>query len=284
MDTAGYLRRLDLDDPGPPSAEALNALHRAHVERVPYETIEIQVQRPTTVDPHEAAHRIVELRRGGYCYQLNGAFSLLLAALGYDVTWHRGGVQPPTEPDPVGATGNHLALTVANLPTDSDATGAWLVDAGLGDALHEPLPLVPGRYIQGPFTYELKPSTTEPGGWRFEHSPGMSFTGMDFRPQRATQEDFRARHEFLSTSPDSMFVRTFAVQRRDAHGVDVLTGCVLKRVPENGTKPITLNEPGDWLEVLNEVFGIELDRAERDVLWARVRAAHERWLRGQYSR
>jgi arylamine N-acetyltransferase len=85
MDTAAYLRRLGVDDAGPPSAAALAALHRAHVVRVPYETIEIQLGRPTTVDPHEAAERIVECNRGGYCYHLNGAFSLLLYALGYDV-------------------------------------------------------------------------------------------------------------------------------------------------------------------------------------------------------
>ena len=33
-DVQGYLRRLGLDDPGPPSAEALAAIHRAQVERV----------------------------------------------------------------------------------------------------------------------------------------------------------------------------------------------------------------------------------------------------------
>src|SRR4051812_40437510 len=112
MDPAAYLRRIGVDDPGPPSVAGLRALQRAHVERVPYETIEIHMGRSPTVAPHEAARRVVERRRGGYCYHLNGSFSLLLDALGYDVTWHRGGVQARSEPEPVGATGSHLALTV----------------------------------------------------------------------------------------------------------------------------------------------------------------------------
>jgi N-hydroxyarylamine O-acetyltransferase len=280
MDVTGYLRRLRIDDPGPPTAANLDVLHRAQVERIPYEVIEIQLGRPTTVDPHEAADRIVRRRRGGYCYHLNGAFSLLLRALGYDVTWHRGGVQNHSSSEPVGATGNHLALTVASLPSDEHPEGDWFVDAGLGDALHRPLPLRSGRYTQGPFTYELHPSEAEPGGWRFEHDPSGSFVGMDFRPTEATQQDFQARHEFLSTSPDSPFVRTCSIQRRDATGVDALTGCVLERKPSGETA--TLDTEDEWFGAIRDVFGMPLDDIDRAALWRRVRAAHEAWL--QYSR
>jgi N-hydroxyarylamine O-acetyltransferase len=285
LDIAGYLRRLDIDDPGPPSVEGLRALHRAHVERIPYEAIEIQLGRPTTVDPYEAAHRIVSRHRGGYCYHLNGAFSVLLDALGYDVTWHRGGVQNRREPRPPGATiANHLALTVQGLP---DHDGAWLVDVGLGDALHEPLPLAAGRYRQGPFAYELRRSEVEPGGWRFDHDPQGSFKGMDFRPGRATTGDFEQRHAYLSTSPDSQFVRTCSVQRRDAGGIDILTGCVLKRIGLRAGGPRTLETQQEWFDALADLFDLpltDLTRAEREALWARVRDAHAKWQEAQYSR
>ena len=32
------------------------------------------------------------------------------------------------------AVGNHLALTVDQLPTDENPSGIWYVDSGLGDA------------------------------------------------------------------------------------------------------------------------------------------------------
>ena len=268
MDAAAYLRRIGLDDPGPPSAAGLAALQRAHVERVPYETIEIQMGRPTTVDPHEAARRIVEGHRGGYCYHLNGSFSLLLDALGYDVTWHRAGVQAGSEPHPVGATGSHLALTVSGLPTDESPDGGWLVDAGLGNGIHAPIPLVPGTYRQGPLTYELRRSDAEPGGWRFEQDPRMSWIGMDFRPGRATQDDFTEYHSWLSTSPESPFVQSFTAQRRDEHGVDAVIGSVLHHHPDG--EPIRLDARDDWLGVLHDRFGIALDAEERDVLWSRA--------------
>jgi N-hydroxyarylamine O-acetyltransferase len=282
LDTTAYLRRLRLGHPGAPSAEALRTLHEAHVERVAYEALEIQLRRPTTVDPHESADRIVGRHRGGYCFHLNGAFSLLLDALGYDVVWHRAGVQNHSDPAPVGAEiANHLALTVHGLPTDECSSGDWLVDVGLGDALHAPIPLHEGGYVQGPFRYGLRRSEVEPGGWRWDHDPRGVFAGMDFRPQRATQDDFRARHLHLSTSPDSGFVRTCSVARRDAGGVDMLTGCVLSRLEAGVPARVALDTSDEWFGALREVFDLPLDdvdAAARTALWRRVRAAHEAWL------
>ncbi|MEA2217613.1 MAG: N-hydroxyarylamine O-acetyltransferase [Solirubrobacteraceae bacterium] len=281
-DTGAYLRRLRIPDPGRPSVAGLRALQAAHVERIPYEALEIQLRRPTTIDPHDSARRILSRHRGGYCYHLNGAFSLLLDALGYDVVWHRAGVQNHADPEPVGAhVANHLTLTVHGLAAPECPSGDWLVDAGLGDALHEPLPRHEGTYEQGPMRFGIRPSDVEPGGWRLDHDPRGSFAGMDFRPARATTSDFLARHEFLSTSRRSSFVRTCSVQRRDAGGVDALTGCVLRRVGDAAVAPRTLETADEWFGALRDVFDLPLtdvDAAARAALWARVRAAHEAWL------
>jgi len=284
MDTAAYLERLDIPDPGAPSVAALRALHAAHVERVAYEVLDIHLGRPTEIGPEASAERVAERGRGGYCYHLNGAFSLLLDRLGYDVVWHRAGVQ--NWPDPVAPgppLANHLALTVRGLPSDECPDGTWLVDVGLGDALHDPLPLRAGRYPQGPFVYELRPSEVAPGGWRFAHDPGGSFAGMDFGTGGATVDEFAARHLHLSTSPESGFVRACTVQRRDATGVDTLTGCVLHRAGE-GAETRTLETSAEWYATLAERFGLALtdvDDAAREALWARIAAAHEAWRAAQ---
>ncbi|WP_066932667.1 arylamine N-acetyltransferase family protein [Microtetraspora fusca] len=274
-----YLRRLGLND-APPSVEGLFRLQRAHVERVPYENLEIWLDRPTTVDPMESALRIIS-GRGGYCFHLNGALSLLLERLGYQVTRHYGGVQNSPDIAP-GANGNHLVLVVSGLPSDGNPEGRWFVDAGLGDGIHEPLPLVEGTYGQGPFQYGLRPSASDPGGWRFDHDHRCSFTGMDFRPEPCEMNAFAAKHEFLCTSPESGFVRAAAIARRDATGVDSLTGLVLKRIGSETGSPTTLDRPEDYFAALADVFGMPLDdvsAAEREKLWQRLYSAHERWLR-----
>jgi arylamine N-acetyltransferase len=278
VDLYGYLARLRLDHPGPPSVEGLRLLHRAQVERVAYENLDIQLGRVLSIDPVASFGRVVA-GRGGYCFHCNGAFGLLLSTLGYSVRWHRGGVQQWTEPEPPGASGDHLALTVHDLPSADNPGGTWFVDAGLGDALHEPLPLRPGEYRDGPFRFTLAYSTAEPGGWRFGHDLAGSFAGMDFRSEAAGVDDFQRRHRWLSTAPESGFVRVACVQRRDATGADALRGLVLTRIPTGEWREIT--SPDEWYAALADIFGLVVPVAERAPLWRRVATAHEAWLAGQ---
>ena len=284
IDTSGYLRRLGLlrlaDQP--PSVPGLHELHRAHAERVPYECLWVWLGRHTTLDPAESVRRIVA-GHGGYCYHLNGAFSALLETLGYQVTRHVGGVQGRAPDAVAGAVGNHLVLTVSGLPSAAAPDGRWLVDLGMGDGLYEPLPLVAGSYRQGPFEYRLRASEAEPGGWRLDHDPLGGFLGIDFRPEATGMSAFADQHRHLSTSPDSGFVRTAAVLRRDATGYDVLRGLSLSRVGQ-GESRRTLTERGDYFAVLADVFGLTLDdvpAAESADLWRRLVTAHEEWLNRQ---
>lgn len=277
IDVNGYLARLRLPHPGSPGIEALRALHRAHVEHIPYENLDIYLGRPTSINPYDSLRRVLS-GKGGYCYHLNGAFALLLSALGYGVRRHKGGVQMHGDPKPVGASGNHLALTVHGLPTRDNPDGMWLVDVGLGDALHEPLPLRTGRYTDGPFQFGLAPSSVEFLGWRFDHDPRGSFTGMDFRADEATATDFQPTYEWLSTAPQSPHVRQVTVIRRDATGADVLRGPTLTHLPDGTSRDLTGER--EWFDVLAEVFGLvlpEMLTADRADLWRRVSTAPHAW-------
>lgn len=277
MNVDRYLARLGVARPAAPTLAALRELHAAHVERVPYETFDLYLRRPTSIDPAQSAARIA-VGRGGFCYHLNGAFALLLSELGYAVTQHRAGVQPHHDSAPPGADGNHLALTVSGLPTPTNPEGRWLVDVGLGDALHQPIPLVlPTRKWQGPFAYVLRPSEVVPDGWRFDHDPAGSFAGCDIAAEPAGPDDFTEMSQWLSTSPESPFVRVAVAQCRDRGGVDIVRGCMLTRIDAAGKQTTILNDRGDWFRVLRERFGLgfaEYDPDTRDELWHRVRAQH----------
>lgn len=277
---SAYLDRLGASRDDHPSVAGLRALHRAHVARVPYETVWIWLDEPATVDPAASAARIVA-GRGGYCFQLNGAFSLLLNALGYQVKLHAGGVTGRDSAEPVGANGNHLVVTVHGLPSTDAPEGEWLVDVGLGDALYEPVPLRPGRYRQGAFIYQLSRSEVVPSGWRFDHDPAGCFGRMDFDPSPAVAADFVEMHQQLTTDPQSHFVRTITAQRRDEEGMYLLRGCVLNTVTGEGTVKEVYDTASAWFDLLDAGFGLHLtdiDSERRAWLWARVSAAHQRWL------
>ncbi|MEU4743321.1 arylamine N-acetyltransferase [Actinosynnema sp. NPDC023658] len=272
FDVSEFLRRLGLTEAEPPGAAALTRLHQAFVERVPYETVEIQLGRVTSIDPLDSVARVLA-GRGGYCFHLNAAFAELLVALGYHVRKHPGGAQMTPADEPA-ITRNHLVLTVRDLP-DSDVP--WLVDVGLGDGLHSPLPLREGEHRQGPFTFRLGPSEVAPGGWRLRHDVRGSFHAMDFAPDEVGMDHFAERHVDLSTSPESGFVRTFCVERADARGWDVLRALTLSRVEETTTRTV-LEDRADWFAALADVYGLVIAAEDREPLWRKAVSQHEAHL------
>jgi arylamine N-acetyltransferase len=290
-DVEGYLARLGLSRPARPDAAWLYAAHRAHMARVPYENLEIQLERPTTVDPAESIARIAR-GRGGYCFHLNGAFGTLLACLGYRVTRHLGEVRGNLDEwDLPELTINHQVLVVrcedgeSDESGEGDAGGEYFVDCGLGDAPFEPMPLKAGESVQGPFRYRLEPWAGHPGGWRFVHDPrSASFPTMVFAPEPVEVSAFAAAHERLSTAPDSGFVQAAIAARRDAEAVEVLRGRVFTRIDAAGPARRIVDSLAEWYEMLADVYGLELrdaDAAARERLWARVSRAHEVWLAQQ---
>ena len=281
-DVDGYLARLGLDRPSRPDAQWLFAAHRAHISRVPYENLEIQLKRPTTVDPVEAIARIAR-GRGGYCFHLNGALGTLLACLGYDVTRHLGQVRGvDADQDAPELTINHQVLTVRCAGGEYPQ---YFVDCGLGDAPFEPLPLRAGVSVQGPFSYRLEPWAQREGGWRFVHDPrAESFPSMVFAPEPVEFSAFAQAHQHLSTSPDSGFVQAAVVGRRTAQALEVLRGRVFVRNDGVQVTKEPIDTRAQWYELLADVFGLtlpEIDTAARERLWQRVSRAHEQWLAKQ---
>src|SRR5580704_16536504 len=104
VDLEAYLRRIGYDGPLRADLETLRALHRAHLMAVPYEGFDIQLKRPIPFDPHAAFEKIVHGHRGGWCYEMNGAFGVALQAIGLKVSRRAGDVTFPHM---------HLVLTVA---------------------------------------------------------------------------------------------------------------------------------------------------------------------------
>ena len=276
-----YLAHIGAREAGPPSVQALAELQARHLERVVFENLEIQRGRPTTVDYAESAERIVKRGRGGYCFHLNGAFGLLLEALGYEVSRRRGTVQPPPGTAP-GRHLNHLVVLVHGLPTGDHPEGTWWAEVGFGDGSIRPLALRAGVEPQGdePHTYELLPSPMYAGGWRMLQGGGDGVGIIDVDTAEPELTEIVAAHEHLSTSPESGFVRTATFQRRDPRGADILRARTLSRVERGATRRTLLADEGEWFGALADVFGLPLpdvDAAERRALWQRVCAQHEAW-------
>jgi arylamine N-acetyltransferase len=278
-DVAAYLARLGVERE-PPSAAALGRLHRAHAERIPYETLWIPTDDRWGILDRDSVRRIAHEGRGGYCFHLNGAFWALLRALGYDAHRHVGGVRI-TGVARAADVGNHLVLTVDGLPDDRAPDGSWYVDVGLGDTLHEPLPLRAGRYRQLPWelTLDAAPDGND-GDWLLTHDPLGGFPSMAWATDPApSMAPFADQHVALSTDADSGFVRVFTAQLRDGTGVTVVRGLRFQRIGADPSEDV-LDTPAALADALGDVFGLDLGRfspSTRAALWDRLQRQHDAW-------
>jgi N-hydroxyarylamine O-acetyltransferase len=82
---SAYLRRLGFQGPTSPDVETLRAIHRRHLESIPFENLDIHLGRPLRLEQGALFEKIVRRRRGGICYELNGLFASRLTAIGFRV-------------------------------------------------------------------------------------------------------------------------------------------------------------------------------------------------------
>jgi len=120
-----YLSRIGYTGAREPTLAVLRALHVRHLLAVPFENLDIHWKRPIVVDTERFLRKIVDERRGGFCYELNGAFAWLLRQFGFDVSLLSGRV--PTADGGLGPPFDHMALLVTIdgkrwLPTSASAT------------------------------------------------------------------------------------------------------------------------------------------------------------------
>ncbi len=68
-----------------PTIEYLNYLIRKNIETIPFKNLDVtDLHTPVSIDPICLQEKILKKNRGGFCFELNGAFYLLLKSLGFD--------------------------------------------------------------------------------------------------------------------------------------------------------------------------------------------------------
>jgi len=140
IDLAAYFERIGFSGPArpAPTLDTLRALHLLHPQTIPFENLDVLIGRPVRLDLESVQRKLVESRRGGYCYEHNLLFRSVLQTLGFRVRsfagrvlWGRDAPEMPAR--------THMLLLV-----DLDE-GTFLTDVGFGGmTLSAPLALQTG--------------------------------------------------------------------------------------------------------------------------------------------
>jgi N-hydroxyarylamine O-acetyltransferase len=198
--------------------------------------------------------KLVERRRGGYCYEHGVLFAAVLERLGFEVERMLARIGGEELERPRATT--HMTLRV-------HADGArWLADVGFGSGVLYPLPFDDGGpQVQGGWTYELV--STGPASWALrERQRGEWITRYGFDEQRLHAADVVMANHFTSTFPRSPFVGKAVVIRRDEETIRSLVDrqWTLER-PDGSVeeRDVGDDEVGD---LLRDVFAIPLSDDE----------------------
>lgn len=262
MKLTQYLARIGYVGSPKEDLRTLRAIHRAHAEAISYENLDILLHQPVSRSVPAIYEKIVERRRGGWCYEMNGLLSWALEEIGFKVIRLAGGVHRQTLGDRI--IGNHLVILV-----ELDET--WLADVGFGDGLIEPVRLRQGAFRVGPLNCRL--DRIEGGWWRYSNDPIGSAPSFDFHRNIADEQLLEAGSRRLQTDARSPFVQNVVVQRWRKGEHFSLRGRALSRLSISGKNTTLIDDVSGFVETLRDVFDIDLPEAAS--LWPAICARHE---------
>lgn len=129
VDLGAYFDRIGYSGAAEPTLATLRALTELHPAAIPFEAIDVLLDRGIDISPAAVDAKLIGCRRGGYCYEQNGLFARVLRAIGFEVESLASHVrwmsEPGTPPPPL--THRVLRVTIDGV--------AWLADVGFGSCV-----------------------------------------------------------------------------------------------------------------------------------------------------
>jgi N-hydroxyarylamine O-acetyltransferase len=246
LDVKVYLRRINYDGSTNPSPETLRALHIAHLRTVPFENLSIHAGEPIVLNDKALFAKIVQRRRGGFCYEANGLFAALLRALGFDVSMLSAEVA--REDGSYSPSFDHMALMII-------LEQRWLADVGFGDSFLEPLLLDDERdQLQSPDAFRI----VRAGDYHvvMRREAGQWKPNYRFMLQPYEYADFAAMCRYHQTSPESHFTQKRICSRATETGRITLSDMRLIETSGGQREERTLDNQHEYDAILRDRFGI----------------------------
>ena len=250
-----YLRRIAYDGPLAVDAATLAALQRAHLLAVPFENLDIGWGEPITVDLERHYDKIVERRRGGFCYEQNHLFAWALAELGFVVGPLGAGVWATRDGlEDFGDRASHLLTRV-------DLDEPWIADVGFGENFRAPLRLVDGLVQEQPPNAYRVDRSIEAGDetWTMSSrsADGTWKPGYRFANVVREMAHFARMCRFHQTSPQSPFTQKRVCSLATLDGRKTLSGDEWIVTALDGTRVVTpIADEAEAMALLKHHFDI----------------------------
>ena len=249
MNIDTYLARINYNGSRDVNAETWRALQVAHLLSVPFENLSIHAGEPIVLNEDALYTKIVDQRRGGFCYECNGLFAGLLRALGFDVAMLAAGVARAD--GSFGPIFDHMALMVT-------LNERWLADVGFGDSFLEPL-LLDTREDQVEGTRSFRLVDADDHVVLMRRNDGEDWQAQyRFTLQSYTFPDYEEMCRYHQTSPDSHFTKNLVCSRVTPEGRITLSDMrfITSSGPQRLRDEQTVATREEYERLLRDEFGI----------------------------
>jgi N-hydroxyarylamine O-acetyltransferase len=224
----------------------LDAIHLAHATNIPFENLDVLLGVPIRLDAASLQHKLIERRRGGYCFEQNTLFRLALQELGFKVTSLAARVR---------LRATHVTPRTHMLLMVELAGERWIADVGFGEAgLMRPIPLRDDlAHDQFGFLYRLKQEGND--WWVLQSRIEDEWQDLyAFTLEPHFPIDYQVANWYVSTCADSIFVKTLTVQRMTpAARYSIRNRDFMLRTTEQATTQV-IESREQLLELLRDVF------------------------------
>jgi len=239
MNIAKYIKRIKYEGELFASFNVLKELQRSHLFNVPFENLDVHYGNPIVLDVSKFYQKIVDKKRGGFCYELNGLFHNLLNELGFEAEIISARVYDAKKGS-FGEEYDHLVIIVKLNQTE------YLVDVGFGAFTIYPLKLEINKIQEDPIGNFI--IEKENDFYVVSKIDGDRKTiKYKFIKKKRVLEEFRGMCDFHQTSPNSHFTQKKLISRPTENGRITITGNTLK-ITENGLVKQNVDFPEDDYE------------------------------------
>jgi len=264
LDLDAYFSRIGYAGPREATLDVLRAVHGLHPASIAFENLDPLLGRRIHLDMASVSAKLIGARRGGYCFEQNGLFSQVLAALGFRVTGLAARVL--LGHTPANSRRSHMLLRI-----DLDGR-RYIADVGFGSwAMSGPLdldgegdqmtPHGPFRIVrEGELLFEVK--TIINGEW---------VSLYRFSLEEQLPMDYEVSNWFCATHPESKFTKDLMAARLPP---GKRLGLLNRRfsIHANGTtERRVLGSAEEIADVLEREFAIALPAPRGELLAALAR-------------
>lgn len=245
-----YLKRIKFNKTPKPDLDTLKELHQAHILNIPFDNLDIHLKKEISTDSGRLFDKIVNNRRGGFCYELNGLFNELLVSLGFETMIVSARVFSTSER--YGEEFDHLCIIV------SIENEKWLADVGFGEFIIFPLKFelnIEQHDINGTFRIEK----FDENYFVIQKMDGNNWSNLYLYSEKPRDiSEFAGMCSYHQNSPDSHFTKQRVCSIATETGRITLTDKVLKIRNGDSTSESEVTDEEHFDSILKNYFDIEL--------------------------